>query len=57
MSRRQMIKHYFGIVHAAENRRIKARGMSQENRRIAVALANADIRCAMRIATKIANGM
>jgi len=55
--RRMMISYYFGIVRKAEARRIMARGMSEADRRIAVALANADIRCARRIATKIANEM
>lgn len=53
--RREMISYYFGIVRKAEERRILARGLCEKDRRIAVALADVEIRVARRIAVRICN--
>lgn len=53
--RRMMIGYYFGIVRKAEARRILSRGLPERDRKIACALADVEIRCARRIAAKIAN--
>lgn len=53
--RREMISYYFGILRAAEARRIASRGMNERDRMVAVALADAEIRCARRIAVRICN--
>jgi hypothetical protein len=55
--RRKLIERYFGVIRGAEARRILARGMCEQDRRVMVALADIEEKWARRMAGKIIHGV